>query len=268
MNTAIESTLHGDSAKQNLVQSAETFIAVVLLAVCAVAAATAWFMQLADNGDASQGGGVETVEVLASLADADLADDEGRALNQWQASLARAFSQREQALRQQEQNAVLAEQASALAEAQAAAEAARQSALEAERRAREAELARQRVQDRQRAEQREKAIAAVPEEVKSLPRPGANAERIGASVDWSSCSKPSYPRAAVRLRQEGMVRMLFDIDADGQVIGGRVVESSGFERLDSAALEAIMKCRFEPETLGGIPQAASAEVRFGWRLNG
>lgn len=268
MNTAMEPNFQNDSAKQNLVQSAETFIAVVLLAVCAVAAAAAWFMQLAGSGDEVQRNSVDTVEVLASLADGELADDESRVLAQWQASLDRAFSQREQALRQQEQNAVLAEQASALAEAQAAAEAARQSALEAERRAREAELARQRALERQRAEQREQAVAAVPAEVKALPRPAPNAERIGATVDWSSCNKPSYPRAAIRLRQEGMVRMLFDVDADGQVMGGSVVESSGFERLDNAALEAIMKCRFEPETLGGIPQATTAEVRFGWRLSG
>lgn len=259
---------HAGNAKQSSVQSAETFIAVVLLAVCSVAACAAWFMQLADSGKEQRRNSVETVEVLATLADAELADDENRVLSQWQAGLDRAFSQREQALKQQQQNAVLAEQASALAEAQAAAEAARQSALEAERRAREAELARQQALDRQREERRKQAVAAAPEAPKAKPRPSANAERIGASVDWSSCRKPSYPRAAVRLKQEGMVRMLFEIGADGQVVGGNVVESSGYERLDNAALEAIMKCRFEPETLGGIPQAATAEVRFGWRLSG
>ena len=62
--------------------------------------------------------------------------------------------------------------------------------------------------------------------------------------------------------------MTFAIDAQGQVVSGEVQQSSGVERLDNAALEAIMKCSFTPETLGGEPQASSAQVRFGWRLGG
>ena len=263
MNTMMSSDVSASSApKKSLVQSAEMFIAVVLFAVCAAAGLAAWLMSLGDSA-ADESATVETVQVFASLADAELADDEQDVLLAWEQRLEQTFNQREQALRQQEQSAVLEEQAMALAQAQAAAEAAKEAAEAAEQRARQAELARKKAL----AAQAKPAAPAAPK-VAAKPKPKANAERIPASVDWSSCRKPRYPRASIRLKQEGTVTMTFAIDAQGQVVSGEVQQSSGVERLDNAALEAIMKCSFTPETLGGEPQASSAQVRFGWRLGG
>ena len=248
--------------KKSLVQSAEMFIAAVLFAVCASAGLAAWLMSLGSDVD-GETATVETVQVYASLADADLAEDEQDVLLAWEQRLEQTFSQREQALRQQEQSAVLEEQAMALAQAQAAAEAAKEAAEAAEQRARQAELARKKVLAAQ-----SKPVAPPVSKAAAKPKPKANAERIPASVDWSSCRKPRYPRASIRLKQEGTVTMAFAIDEQGQVVSGEVQQSSGVERLDNAALEAIMKCRFTPEALGGEPQASSAQVRFGWRLGG
>ncbi len=263
MNTMISSELSaGGAPKKSSVQSAETFIAVVLFAVCASAGLAAWLMNLTtDSRDSNDA--METVQVLASLADAELVDEEVDVLVQWQQRLDQAFNQREQAMRQQEQSAVLEEQAAALLAAQAAAEAAKQAAEAAEQRARDAELERQKALEKQLAARKAQLAAAAPAE---KPKPKANAVRVAASVDWSSCRKPRYPRAAVRLKQEGTVTLLFAVDAAGQVISGEVQQSSGVERLDNAALDAIMKCSFTPETLGGEPQASSAQVRFAWRL--
>lgn len=249
------------SPKKSSVQSAEMFIAVVLFAVCAAAGLGAWVLSLSSAQD-KQSSSVETVQVFASMADAELEEEEQEVLATWQRRLERAFSQREQALRQQEQSAVLEEQSLALAQAQAAAEAAKEAALAAERRARAAEQA------RKKALAAQKAAAPPAPKLAAKPKPKANAERIPASVDWSSCRKPRYPRASIRLKQEGTVTMAFNIDAQGQVVDGSVEQSSGHERLDNAALEAIMRCSFTPETLGGEPQPAVAQVRFGWRLGG
>lgn len=265
MNTMINDGLPASSTpKKSLVQSAETFIAVVLFAVCAAAGLAAWLMSLSD-GSADSADEMEMVQVFASLADAELAADEQDVLLEWQQRLEQAFSQREQALRNQEQSAVLEEQAAALAAAQAAAEAAKQAAAAAEQRARDAELERQRDLEKQRAAKKAQLAAVAPV---AKPKPKANAVRVPASVDWSSCRKPRYPRASIRLKQEGTVTLLFAVDAAGQVISGEVQKSSGVDRLDNAALEAIMRCTFTPETLGGEAQASTAQVRFGWRLGG
>ena len=110
MNTMMNSDVSASSApKKSLVQSAEMFIAVVLFAVCAAAGLAAWLMSLGD-GAADESATVETVQVFASLADAELADDEQDVLLAWEQRLEQTFNQREQALRQQEQSAVLEEQ--------------------------------------------------------------------------------------------------------------------------------------------------------------
>lgn len=259
----------GPIHKKTTVQSAETFIAVILFAVCAAAGISAWVIDYLQGEGVEPTDNIDTVQVYASLADSDLAQDEDSVLAEWRERLESSFSQREQALQQQEQSAMLAEQAAALAAAQAAAEAAKVAAAQAEERAREAEIARRKAlaERRERAAPKVAAPASAEPEQK-VAKVSANAVRVPASVDWSSCDKPRYPRAAVRLRQEGTVTLAFSLSASGEVLDGRVQESSGTTRLDNAALEAIVQCQFTPETLDGEPQPSTALVRFGWRLNG
>ncbi|MGB1907141.1 MAG: energy transducer TonB [Spongiibacter sp.] len=253
--------------KKATVQSAETFIAVVLFAVCATAGVAAWLINYLQGDEARFVDSIDTVQVYASLADGELASEEDAVLEEWRQRLETSFSQREQALQQQEQNAMLAEQAAALAAAQAAAEEAKLAAEQAEQRARSAEIARRNAMEARR-ERAEAKVAPAPPREEKVAKVSANAVRVPASVDWSTCDKPRYPRAAVRLKQEGTVTLAFSLSASGEVLDGRVQESSGTSRLDNAALEAIVKCQFTPETLDGRAQPSTALVRFGWRLNG
>ncbi|WP_322521836.1 energy transducer TonB [Guyparkeria halophila] len=80
----------------------------------------------------------------------------------------------------------------------------------------------------------------------------------GFSAGYLDNPPPVYPRAAQRLRQEGEVRLLVVVDADGRPIDWSVERSSGHERLDRAAMEAVAKWRFEPATRGG--NAVQGEV--------
>lgn len=64
---------------------------------------------------------------------------------------------------------------------------------------------------------------------------------------------PAYPRVALRLQQQGNVLLELEVDVAGHVAAVRVLESSGFERLDEAAREGVLAWRFEPALRDGTP---------------
>ena len=61
---------------------------------------------------------------------------------------------------------------------------------------------------------------------------------------------PVYPKRALRLRQEGRVLLSIDVDAAGFVRRVELLESSGHDLLDEAALEAFYRWRFAPRHEG------------------
>jgi len=62
---------------------------------------------------------------------------------------------------------------------------------------------------------------------------------------------PKYPRLSRRLREQGTVLLEMLVLPDGSVTELRVKTSSGFERLDQAALDAVKSWRFLPARRGG-----------------
>ncbi len=80
----------------------------------------------------------------------------------------------------------------------------------------------------------------------------------GFSAGYLDNPPPAYPRAAQRLRQEGEVRLRVVVDADGKPVDWSISRSSGHERLDRAAMDAVAQWRFEPATRGG--KAVEGEV--------
>jgi protein TonB len=61
---------------------------------------------------------------------------------------------------------------------------------------------------------------------------------------------PGYPRAAVRERQEGTVRVGLDVGPDGRVQAAAVLSSSGWPLLDEAALRTVrLRWQFGPGPL-------------------
>ncbi len=63
---------------------------------------------------------------------------------------------------------------------------------------------------------------------------------------------PPYPRVSRRLREEGRVLLAVEIDVDGHASQAVIKRSSGFERLDQAALQTVLKWRFVPGKQAGI----------------
>lgn len=77
--------------------------------------------------------------------------------------------------------------------------------------------------------------------------------------------QPEYPSSAQRRGIEGRVVVEFDIDADGNVINPRVLESSTSTVFHRSVLKAISGYKYEPYRLGGQPmglQGIKEEFRF------
>lgn len=99
------------------------------------------------------------------------------------------------------------------------------------------------------------------------PAPPAPAIRTGAALPaGASCAKPDYPSASRRLEEEGTVTLKFLIGADGRVLQAEIEKSSGFNRLDEAARNALSKCQFRPGTVDGKPEQSYASMKYTWRL--
>ena len=77
---------------------------------------------------------------------------------------------------------------------------------------------------------------------------------------------PRYPIESRRQHEEGTVRLRVLISAQGLVEDVKVAKSSGFDRLDDAALDAVRKWRFRPGTQAGTPVEAAGFLSIPFKL--
>lgn len=83
-----------------------------------------------------------------------------------------------------------------------------------------------------------------------------------AHVDPNYLHRPNpvYPALSKRLREEGTVLLRVNLNAQGVVLEISIEKSSGFQRLDQAAHDAVKKWRFVPAKRGQIAMPSSALV--------
>ena len=86
------------------------------------------------------------------------------------------------------------------------------------------------------------------------PPPPITQPRFNA--DYLTNPKPPYPSASRRMGEEGEVRLRVHVDTTGQAQQIEVFRSSGFPRLDQAALDTVKQWRFIPARQGDQPVAA------------
>jgi protein TonB len=75
-----------------------------------------------------------------------------------------------------------------------------------------------------------------------------------------------YPRASRRAGESGRVLLRVYIDETGLPRQVLLAQSSGFARLDDAALTAMKKARFKPYTENGQPTAGWAPAPIDFEL--
>jgi protein TonB len=80
-------------------------------------------------------------------------------------------------------------------------------------------------------------------------------QQPSSDADYLNNPKPSYPAMSRRLGEQGNVVVHTLIGADGVPQKAEILRSSGFERLDRAALETALKWRYLPGKRAGVAEA-------------
>ncbi len=78
---------------------------------------------------------------------------------------------------------------------------------------------------------------------------------------------PEYPASARRLRESGRVVLKVWLNANGKVERSQVAQSSGFPRLDNAAIATVERWRCNSATRNGLAVPAIALQPFDFALN-
>lgn len=100
-----------------------------------------------------------------------------------------------------------------------------------------------------------------------LPRPaGPVTLSTELAVSCPERSAPAYPPLSRRMNEEGKVVLRVELDEQGHVSAARVATSSGFARLDEAALAAVKTWRCTPARRDGQPVRAVALQPFKFML--
>ena len=88
-----------------------------------------------------------------------------------------------------------------------------------------------------------------------------------ASIQVCGPRSSDYPPESIKANEQGTSRVRFVVSADGQLKSASLVKSSGFSRLDEAALKFLSACKFRPgrDNDGKWTEAAFV-VDYVWKL--
>lgn len=116
--------------------------------------------------------------------------------------------------------------------------------------------------------------AATPASSDQAPSAPANVVHATAALELPSSDaqylqnpKPRYPPVSMRLDEQGTVLVQVLVSDKGIAKDVRLKGTSGFFRLDNAALEAVARWRFVPGKRAGVPEAMwfTVPITFGLR---
>jgi protein TonB len=93
-----------------------------------------------------------------------------------------------------------------------------------------------------------------PTAVAAAPGP-AKVELPSSDADYLHNPKPEYPTLSKRRGEQGRVVLRVLIGTDGVAQKAELHHTSGFERLDQAGLNTVLRWRYVPGKRGGQPEA-------------
>lgn len=99
------------------------------------------------------------------------------------------------------------------------------------------------------------AMAAPVATAPTAPSAPARLELPSSDAAYLNNPKPPYPALSKRLGEQGKVVVRVLIGADGTAQQAEIRTSSGYDRLDQAALTTVLKWRYVPGKRGGVPEA-------------
>ena len=87
-----------------------------------------------------------------------------------------------------------------------------------------------------------------------------------SDAEYLQNPEPKYPENSKRLNEQGTSTIRVLIGADGLPQQAEIGKSSGFDRLDRAALATVLRWRFVPGKRNGVPEAMWFSVPIVWKL--
>ncbi len=76
-----------------------------------------------------------------------------------------------------------------------------------------------------------------------------------------------YPPASQNDGEEGTVTLLLAVQTDGSISDIRIARSSGYQRLDAAAVRSLRQAKFQPATCHGKPIAVRIHQSFVFKID-
>jgi periplasmic protein TonB len=112
-------------------------------------------------------------------------------------------------------------------------------------------------------------VAAAPSPAPAAPAapPAPKIEPPRSDLDYLSNPSPPYPRTSRNLGEQGRVLVRVCVDEKGQPLRAEVSKSSSYERLDAAAVTAVMRWRFKPGSRNGVPEPGCVGVPVDFKLD-
>jgi protein TonB len=112
-----------------------------------------------------------------------------------------------------------------------------------------------------------KSDASAPAEPVAAPPNPAPRVVASSALRYLDPLKPVYPRASTELCETGVVTLGILVNEWGVPVEVTVEKSSGHERLDQSALNAMRSARFKPYIEGGQPRPIRAHPTINFQLD-
>lgn len=100
-----------------------------------------------------------------------------------------------------------------------------------------------------------------------IASPGSLEEIVPPHAETGQCATPEYPTESLQNKESGEVKLQFLVDEHGTARRGKVIQTSGFPRLDKAAEDSFAKCKFRPATFRGKSVEAWIAITYSWQLH-
>lgn len=113
------------------------------------------------------------------------------------------------------------------------------------------------------------AAPALPAAPAPAPAPAAPAapRLLSSGIQYVKPPEPQYPPFSRRMREEGKVVMRVLVNENGRAERAEIQSSSGYPRLDEAAIRAAMRAVFKPHIENGRPVAVYALIPINFQLD-
>lgn len=107
-------------------------------------------------------------------------------------------------------------------------------------------------------------------ELKSAKKGNEGYEKTKAYTNGyaSYVPEPRYPLISRRNKEEGSIIFNIEIDNKGNMTAYKIVQSSGYKRLDKEAEKSIKTAKFQPALKNGEPVSSNFDLKITFTLQG